>query len=188
MLVHTLLVGPIIFILVTLILGKITPKYDWQVRYISELSNGKYGWIMKMNFIMCGIVIIGLAIFMAGKTDSTIIKIAWYMASLLGIPIAFAGIFDTDVDGKPTRAGKLHDFSYQIGMAGTGATYFLMGWGYRNFPLILVFSWLVAIFDLVWWKYSDKLGVKPGIGQRIVIFSTILWVEAIAIWTLGQLS
>jgi len=187
-LAYIFLIGPIIFILVTIILDKITPKYNWRVRYISELSNGKYGLMMKTNFILCGISIIGLCILMAGKTDSTVIKFAWYLGSFLGIAAACAGLFDTDVGDKPTRAGKVHDYSYQVGMAGIGSTYFLMGWGYRNFPIVLIFSWLVAIFDLLWWKYSDKLGVKPGIGQRIVIFSAILWIEVLAIWSLGQLS
>jgi hypothetical membrane protein len=182
--VYILLVIPIIFILITSVLGIITPNYDWRKNYISELSLGKYGWIQKLNFIICGTSIMWLCIFLAGKTDNSIVKIAWYMGSIMGIPIALAGIWDTDFKRVKTLAGRLHNQVYNIGMIGTGLTYFLMGLGYRNKPIILIFSWVIAVFDYLWWKYSEKLGVKPGIGQRIIIFSSIMWVEILAAWTL----
>jgi len=183
---YLLLIVPILFILTTSILGVITPNYDWKNNFISELSVGKYGWIQKLNFVICGISIIGLCVLLAGKADNLLIRSAWYLGSLMGIPIALAGVWDTDFKREKTRAGKLHNYVYRVGMIGTGLTYLLMGWGFKDKPIILVFSWMVAVFDYLWLKYSDRFKVKPGIGQRVIIFSSIMWVEILAIWTLAH--
>ena len=45
---------------------------------------------------------------------------------------------------------------------------------------------MVAVFDLLWWKFHTKLGMKPGMGQRIVIYSALLWIEAMTIWTMWR--
>ena len=38
-----------------MVLGFITPGYDWVARYGSELSLGLLGWIMIANFIVLGL-------------------------------------------------------------------------------------------------------------------------------------
>lgn len=186
---YVLLTAPILFILVTLILGIITPNYDWKKDYISELSLGKYGWIQKLNLIICGVLVVVLCILRAGKTNLLLVKLGWYLGSLMGILTALEGVWDTDVK-KPlrTKAGRLHEHIYNLGMSGTGLAYFLIGLGYLNKPIIPIFSWTIAVFDYFWWNYSGKLRVKDGIHQRVVVFSTLVWVEVLAIWTLTQLS
>ncbi|HLE48447.1 MAG TPA: DUF998 domain-containing protein [Patescibacteria group bacterium] len=182
---YILLTAPILFILVTLILGAVTPNYNWKKDYISELSLGKYGWIQKFNFMICGILVVGLCVLLAGKTDILLVKLGWYLGTLMGILTALEGILDTDVKKSVrTKAGRLHEHIYNLGMSGTALAYFLIGLGYLNKPIIPIFSWTIAVFDYFWWNYSGKLGVKDGVRQRVVVFSTLLWVEVLAVWSL----
>ena len=44
-----------------MVLGFITPGYDWVARYGSELSLGLLGWIMIANFIVLGLVELAFA-------------------------------------------------------------------------------------------------------------------------------
>jgi hypothetical membrane protein len=97
LIMYILLSVPILFILVTLVLGKITPNYDWKKDYISELSLGKYGWVQKLNLIICGVSTVGLCMLLAGKTNLFLIKLGWYLGSLMGILTTLEGIWDTDV-------------------------------------------------------------------------------------------
>jgi hypothetical protein len=185
--VYILLSIPILFILVTLILGIITPNYNWKKDYVSELSLGKYGWIQKLNLIICGFSTVWLCMLLAGKTNLLLVKLGWYLGSLMGILTILEGIWDTDVKKSArTKAGKLHEQIYNLGMSGTGLAYFLIGLGYINKPIIPIFSWTIAVFDYFWWNHSGKLGVKDGIRQRVVVFSTLIWVEVLAIWTFVQ--
>ena len=165
----------------------VTPDYDWRNDYISELSLGKYGWVQKLNFWLCGVSVSGICILLAGMSPILLVKLGWYIGSALGVVSALAGVWDTDVK-RPlkTVAGRLHDYTYHVGILGTGFTYILVGWGYRSFPVILVFSWAVAAFDLIWWNFSEKLGIKQGVGQRMIIYSALLWIEVMAIWTMWR--
>ena len=184
---YLLLLGPASFVLISLILGLITPGYDWENDYISELVLGKYGWVQKLNFFFCGVSIIGLCVLLAGRTTILLVKVGWYTGSLMGILILLAGVWDTDVKRETrTLAGRLHDWIYHMGILGTGMAYILIGWGYRNFPIVFIFSWTVATFNLIWWNFSGKLGIKQGIGQRTVIYSALMWIEVMAIWTMWQ--
>lgn len=184
---YFLLAGPVIFILTTIILGKITPNYDWESDYISELSLEKYGWVQKINFIISGILIMGLCINLAGKTNIFSIKLGWYLGSLLGTLMVLAGLWDTD-EKRPlkTTVGRLHDWTYRLGIISIALAGFLIGWGYKSNIIILIFSWTIAVIYLLFRLYSKKLDVKPGIRQRVIKFSTLLWIEVIAIWTLVQ--
>ena len=175
------------FVLISWILGFITPDYDWKNDYISELSLGKYGLIQKVNFIFCGLTVIGLCLLLATRTPNELVRLGWYLGSGMGILTALAGVWDTD-EKRPNRTltGKWHELVYHLGMLGTGAAYLLIGWGYRNVPTIMVSSLVVAVFDLLWWKFHTKLGIKPGVGQRVVIYSALLWVEVMVIWTMWQ--
>ena len=186
-LIYLLLLGPILFVVVSWILGLITPDYDWKNDYISELVLGKYGWVQKLNFWVCGVSVSGICILLAGMSPILLVKLGWYIGSALGVVTALAGVWDTDVK-RPlkTVAGRLHDYTYHVGILGTGFAYILVGWGYRSFPVILVFSWAVAAFDLIWWNFSEKLGIKQGVGQRMVIYSALLWIEVMAIWTMWR--
>lgn len=187
MMKYLFLSGPIIFIVITFILGFLTPDYSHKDNFISELSLKKYGWIQKINFLISGILIAGLCFLVAYYSTNIILKIGWYLGTLVGISLFFIGIFDTDF-GLVGRnlSGKIHEFIYlKIGIPIVGAVYFVLGWGYQNTPVIWIFSWILAILSFIIYQFGRQLGIKIGISQRIIVFLAIIWLEMLAIKTLS---
>lgn len=182
-----LLLGPILFIVIVLILERVTPNYEWRQRYISELSLYKFGWIQKINFVVSGLLITSLCIALFQIVTIPLVKIGWLVGALCGLATAAAGVWDTEI-GMPrkSRTGKLHDWTWYIGSPGLAASFLCIGLGYAGHAWILVGSMLVVIFDLVWFRWSGKLGIKPGVGQRMVIFSSLAWSVILALWTMWQ--
>ncbi len=173
------------FVVVVLVLERITPQYNWQEDYISELSLKKYGWVQKINFVVSGLLVAALAFSLSQQANIFWVKVGWVVGAFCGLITAAAGILDTDVKQPiKTRSGRLHDWTWYLGSPGLAVSYLLIGFGYKNHPLIFLGSVLVVVFDLVWFFYSSRLGIKPGIGQRMVIFSSLAWAEFLAIWTL----
>ncbi len=181
--------GPVLFIIVVSVLERVTPNYDWRKNYISELSLGKYGWVQRLNFWISGISVFGLCQMMSAASKTELLSFGWQMGSLLGLVMIAAGVWNTDPRGttKPTTSGRLHDWTFHVGMFGIFAAYILVGWGYLSrAPLITVVTWGIAVFDLVWWRTGHRWKIPIGISQRIVMYLALLWLDVIAIWTIGS--
>jgi hypothetical protein len=90
-------VGPLLFIVVFLIEGATRPGYSVWRNYVSELSLSNQGWEQIANFIVCGVLSLGLAIGLrrawpTGKAS------VWgpVLVGLFGLSLIVAGIFVTD--------------------------------------------------------------------------------------------
>lgn len=176
---------PVLFILISEFIGFITPNYNWRKNYISELSTLKYGWWQKLNFLICGVSIATACMLLSGQSETVILRISLLLASVMGVFIVMAGVWDTDYNtSAKTMAGRIHGWVYQTGIFGVGITYILMGFGFIDNIFVATVSWATALVSLVWWKYSYKINVPKGIGQRFVIYLAILWFEVLGIWTL----
>ncbi len=182
---YILLAGPIIFIVVITVLGIITPGYNNEDNYISELSLKKYGFVQKINFIITGILIAGICISLARNAEVAFAQIGWCLGAVTGTSLALMGVFDTDY-GKSKRdlPGKIHDTFYTLSVFTTGAAYLLVGLGYIKNPTILALSWAIAAVNYILWKFSTRSSMKPGISQRIIVFSSMVWFEILATWIL----
>ena len=62
------MVAPAGFFAVMMVLGFVTPGYDWVARYGSELSLGSPGWIMIANFVALGLVELAIDMGRVGDT------------------------------------------------------------------------------------------------------------------------
>ena len=61
--------SPILFAIVVIVLGSVTPGYD-QINYsISRLAIEKYGWIQSLNFVQ-----LSIALFLTGRNLSALLK------------------------------------------------------------------------------------------------------------------
>jgi len=107
------IVVPAGFFAVMMVLGLVTPGYDWVSRYGSELSLGRLGWIMIANFIAPGVAELVLAAAL-GRTigDQVSGRVAAAAVGLLGAAFVVAGICVTDpatlVTGARTWHGMVH--------------------------------------------------------------------------------
>lgn len=96
-----------------MVLGLVTPGYDWVSRIGSELSLGSLGWIMIANFIALGVVALALAAALGGMIgDRPSGWVATAAVGLLGAAFVVAGVCVTDpsrlVSGAHTWHGVVH--------------------------------------------------------------------------------
>lgn len=90
-------VGPLLFILVLLIEGATRPGFSAWRNYWSDLELSDQGWEQIANFLVCGVLCIGLAvglrrIWRTGRAS------VWgpLLIGLLGLGLVAAGVFVTD--------------------------------------------------------------------------------------------
>lgn len=186
---YILLAGPIIFIIATILLGIITPEHRSKENYISELSLGKYGWIQKINFIICGLSIFGLSYLIFNISQTSVERVGWTLGFVIGSGMIILGIFDTSYGlRKKTVGGSIHEFVYMNVLSPSiGIAYFILGWAYRNDLIITLLSWTIGIISLLFFKFTDKLKLGIGTSQRIIVFMTVVWIELLSITILFNL-
>jgi hypothetical membrane protein len=51
-------IGPLLFIAVFTIEGWLRPGYRARRHFVSSLSNGPRGWVQRVNFLQCGVLVL----------------------------------------------------------------------------------------------------------------------------------
>src|SRR5215831_12514647 len=112
-------VGPLLFVIVLLIEGATRPGYSAWHNYGSSLSLGDQGWMQIVNFLVCGVLILGFAVglrrvFHSGRGS------VWgpLLLGVFGMSLIVAGLFVTDpslgypagtyTHGPQTLHGTIH--------------------------------------------------------------------------------
>lgn len=113
--------APILFTLVYTIDGLSFPGYDTIRRPTSDLSLGPYGWIQIINFVVLGMVMIGLALAIRSYRNP-LSSSKWIprLIGFFGVGLVIAGLFLTDpkpgYPPGPAMAGfTLHGAVHQVG-------------------------------------------------------------------------
>jgi hypothetical protein len=117
-------IGPLLFTMVYLIEGATRPGYDAWRQAASALSLSEQGWMQIVNFIVCGLLILGFAVglwqTLRGGRGAT-----WgpILLAAVGAGLMIAGIFVTDpAQGYPpgTLAGPALHVAFAIASAQDG--------------------------------------------------------------------
>lgn len=113
-------IGPLLFIIVFLIEGLRRPEYNSLYHLVSSLSHGTHGWVQSVNFMICGLSVIclavGLRLLVIEKSPGSL----WgsILLTVFGMGLIGAGLFVADpilgyppgVEGVVTLNGTLHNF------------------------------------------------------------------------------
>jgi hypothetical protein len=181
---YLLLLGPILFVSVVLVLERVTKNYDWTTHYISELSLREHGIFQRSNFVISGLLIVVLCLFLAFISPSPIGKAGWIAGALVGVSMISAGIWNTDVrQATRTTAGIIHEWGYWIGVAGTTLVMVLVAIANRQNRFVLTYSIIQALFSVYMIVYGGHW-IKSGIYQRLLLYSMLLWIEIVGFLTL----
>jgi hypothetical membrane protein len=183
---YLLLAGSILFISVASVLERVTPDYDWRQNYISELSLGKFGAVQRTSFVVSGLLIISLTLYLVTISRTKLLKAGWLAGALVGLSLVSAGIWNTDVrELTRTTAGIIHEWGYWFGMIGATLACLLAAMGNWRNKIILAYSVAKAAFATYMiaygWHWFD-----PGIYQRLLLYSLLMWVEIVAAWTMWR--
>jgi len=93
------IMAPIIFTLLVLIASILRPGYSQTQNFVSDLGVGPYSFIQNLNFILFGLLSLGLALGLRGglpapRKKST--KAGVYLVLLFGLLVMLAGVFPED--------------------------------------------------------------------------------------------
>ena len=196
------IVGPLLFIAVFLIEGATRPGYSAWRHYVSQLATGDGGWMQVLNFLVCGTLVLVLAIGLRFAIRGTRGSIGGpVLLGLFATALLVAGIFSTDPAlAYPVGAAQVHTAHGMIhGLAGLAAftllpaAAFVMAWhfgaegGARRWTLysIAVGIVIVAMFIAsTTVSTMDQLGTWPnaptGFLQRIAIITGWTWIAMVA--------
>ncbi|MEV6158445.1 DUF998 domain-containing protein [Nonomuraea sp. NPDC052129] len=114
--------APLVFVVVILLDGAAQPGYDPINRWGSELSNGEWGWIQIVNFVITGLLTIAFAAGIPRALESGPgSKAIPIFTGILGFCLIVAGVFVTDPNpgfplgvqppAEPTLHGWIHNLN-----------------------------------------------------------------------------
>jgi Protein of unknown function (DUF998) len=177
------LAGPVVFYVVLLVLGQVTPGYDAMSRFGSELSIGRLGWIMTANFVFLGLAEIAFAAGLhrvIGPARSG--RLAATMVGVAGAAFLVLGIFVTDLQGKVMTAhGAIHSgaalvlFFVAFPVAGLA-----FGKRFHRERGFARFSRMTAIAAPVLFIATFLSGDLLGLMQRILLGLVFIWLTMLA--------
>jgi hypothetical membrane protein len=179
-------VAPAGFFTIMMVLGLVTPGYDWIARYGSELSLGRLGWVMIVNFIALGVVEIALAAAL-GRTigDRASGWVTTGAVGLIGAAFVTAGVCVTDpaklVNGAHSWHGIVHAFmAVVIFFIATPIAALAMAWRVRRQHRFAIYCALTALATPALLVTTFVSGNLLGLAERIVIAFVLTWLTVVA--------
>jgi hypothetical membrane protein len=181
------MVAPAGFFAVMMVLGLVTPGYDWVSRYGSELSTGPLGWIMIANFIALGVVELTLAAAL-GRTigDRASGWVATAAVGLLGAAFVVAGVCVTDparlVADARTWHGVVHALmAVVIFFIATPVAGLAMARRCRGQRRFARYCALTAVATPALLVATCSSGRLLGLTERVVIAVVLAWLTTLAL-------
>ena len=182
----TVLAGPILFVLVTLILGAVQPDYNPIYRTVSALVWGRFGWLQTIVFILFGFLmcIFTLRFYITFGEKGKILNAATLLLLLNGFGFFIIAIFPTQPQGIHRL---VHLYTSQLmALLFTGALLLLLpnlrkhpGW--KN---VFVYTLITALISLSLIILGAIVALKVpwmGLYERIFLLNGFIWIEVIAI-------
>ncbi len=200
-------VGPLLFIGVFLMEGATRPGYSAWHHFVSQLSLGEQGWMQIVNFLVCGVLVLGFSfglrrVLRPGRGS------VWgpILLGVFGLALVAAGLFVTDPglgyplgehgSGPQTLHGTIHGLAGLVTFSSLTAASFVMARSFAGNPswkgwtlYSIVTGVLVAGFFVASLVVSalDQSGNAPiGLLQRISILVGWSWVALLAIRLLSH--
>jgi hypothetical membrane protein len=175
------IIAPILFALLVIVESFLRPGYSQIYNFISDLGVGPYGIIQNINFIIFGILSIGLALGLRGglpAPQGRALKAGVWLVIIFGLSIIGAGIFPEDYLSQVphnlvSALGFITIIAAQLliwrGLRGADSA----GWGrYRKYSLI---SGLLSIILLLVLRVAIG-GDYQGIAQRAFLAVPWIWI------------
>ena len=180
------IVAPILFMILYVVLGAVTPSYNAYSQTISELGQvgQQYALLQDLNFVLKGLLIIG---FVVGLRVSLGRPWALGLGSvlLLAYPVAFVFVGTLIPLPSPLHApvGSIAFFGTLVGVV---VTYWPIrrdaSWQ-RVAPFTLVIG-IVSIVGFFIYGFLQSQNIATswlGLAQRLELAPYFLWIEVVAI-------
>lgn len=180
------IVAPILFTLVVIVASLLRPGYSQTYNFVSDLGVGSNAIIQNINFVVFGILTIGLALGLLASLPTPrgiLLKAGVVFVILFGLGVLLAGIFPEDYG-----SGKWHTLVSSMAFVSVIVAQLLIGlglrkgdkalWGsYRTYTLISGLLSLVLLFVL----QAAMGGEYQGLAQRAFLAMPWIWIEVTGI-------
>lgn len=124
------MVGTLLFLPIAFVIGETREGYSHLAHRISALSQtgAPEPWAQTINFIVVGILVIGLAIGLRRKmSEGRASRLGPALIAAFGLAVLLNGVFPADPpNGPETLAGTLHSVTAGLGFLGVIAAMFLL--------------------------------------------------------------
>jgi hypothetical membrane protein len=180
----------------------VEPEYQPSWRFVSEYSNGKYGWLMKLGFFTMGFSFIAMFFGIRSQVNTRAGKLGLVLLICAGIGGAAAGVFDMDPINSPkehlTWHGQMHGLTALIGIPLSPIAVLLISYALTrhtknwsaNRHYILLFAhltWIsLVVMQIILFtslaKTNGQFGPDVPIGwpNRLVVVCYELWIIIVA--------
>jgi hypothetical membrane protein len=184
--------GPVLFLVVSTLLGMLDPDFDVMTEPVSALAWGPLGWVQTANFYMLGAATIAFALGLyrdlggRGRMGPAI------LLSISGLALILAGVFKgTPPGAEPTPSGMIHGMAFFWTFIPLPTAFALTalrlkverGWGahavYSAAMPSVVFG-LVVIYGVLGSDPGDPLFFVGGVLNRALIALAFGWVTITA--------
>ena len=123
------MVGTLLFLPIAFLIGETRDGYSHLAHRISALSQtgAPDPWAQTINFIVVGVLVIGLAIGLRRKmSEGRASRLGPALIGAFGLAVVLNGVLPADpLDGPETLAGTLHSTTAGLGFLGVIAAMFL---------------------------------------------------------------
>jgi hypothetical membrane protein len=184
--------GPVVFLVVSTLLGLLDPDFDVMTEPVSALVWGPLGWVQTANFYALGAATIAFALGLYRNLEGRGRMGAAILLSISGLALIVAGIFKgTPPGAEPTPSGLIHGMAFFWTFIPLPTAYALTalrlkverGWGahavYSAAMPSVVFG-LVVIYGVLGSDPGDPLFPIGGILNRVLIALAFGWVTITA--------
>ena len=105
--------GPVLFLVVSTLLGFLDPDFDVMTEPVSALAWGPLGWVQTANFYVLGAATIAFAVGLYRDLEGRGRMGAEILLSVSGLALILAGIFKgTPPGAEPTPSGMIHGMAF----------------------------------------------------------------------------
>jgi len=184
--------GPVLFLVVSTLLGFLDPGFDMMTEPVSALAWGPLGWVQTANFYVLGAATIAFAVGLYRDLEGRGRMGAAILLSISALALIVAGIFKgTPPGAEPTPSGMIHGMAFFWTFIPLPTAFALAalrlkverGWGahavYSAAMPSVVFG-LVVIYGVLGSDPGDPLFPVGGILNRVLIALAFGWVTITA--------
>jgi hypothetical membrane protein len=175
------IVAPIFFWLMVIIESFLRPGYSQYYNFVSDLGVGPFAILQNINFIIFGILTIGLALGLktALPKQGKAVKAAVWFVILFGLGVLLAGVFpESYLSANP------HNIVSATAFVAVIAAQLLIGLGLRNkdskiwerYATYSLISGLLSVILVILLKVAILYGIYPGLSQRAFLILSWVWI------------
>lgn len=191
-------VGIVLYVALDTIAQLLPPHYNPISQAESESAIGPYGTIMRVNFVVRGLVALAL-IAALHKTLSPAAhsRVGALLLEVWGVGAFFLAIFNTDLVGQHTLHGLIHLVVALLAFVAGAVGALLIAlrlardpaWAALRFPLVVIAALALLVF-LVLIPTTSSVATSSaggifGLVERIFIGLLLLWMLVVALRILG---